>query len=153
MIGYFGHLSDAWFDWETVFHAARVRPELEFELIGYVISDRSLMRLRSFPNMRYVGLVPQNGLHRYVRKWWAGMIPFQTSTLSAAVDPLKVYEYLHFGVPTVVTGIPGVAGYPLVQVAEDSEAFVAALDGLRIVRASRAWRRGGVSEDLRVEAR
>ncbi len=128
IVGYFGHFSDAWFDWETVLHAAKHRPGIQFELIGYGLSEQSLMRLNRFPNIRYVGLVPQPELHQYVTKWWAGMIPFQASVLSAAVDPLKVYEYLHFGLPTIVTGIPGIAGYPLVDLAFDSESFLAALD-------------------------
>src|SRR5262249_54041392 len=81
-------------------------------------------------NIRFLGLVPQNELHRYAEKWWAAMIPFRTSTLSAAVDPLKVYEYLHFGLPVVVTGIPSVSDYPLVHLAVDGESFVAALDSL-----------------------
>ena len=130
VVGYFGHLSDAWFGWETVFYAARKRPDIEFELIGYGLSDRSLLRLHSFPNVRFVGLVPQKNLQNYARKWWAGMIPFQPSTLSAAVDPLKVYEYLHFGLPTVVTGIPGIADYPLIEFAGDPDSFVSALDRL-----------------------
>jgi glycosyltransferase involved in cell wall biosynthesis len=130
VVGYFGHLSDAWFDWETVFYAARKRPDIEFELIGYGLSDRSLLRLHSFPNVRFLGLVPQKNLQHYARKWWAAMIPFQPSTLSAAVDPLKVYEYLHFGLPTLVTGIPGIADYPLIEFAGDPDSFVSAFDRL-----------------------
>jgi glycosyltransferase involved in cell wall biosynthesis len=128
VVGYFGHLSDAWFDWEAVWEAARKLPDVEFELIGYGLSDRSRARLGDFANIRFVGLVAQNDLARYARKWWAGMIPFRPSALSAAVDPLKVYEYLHFGLPTVVTGVSGIAGYPLVQFAADRSAFVSALD-------------------------
>jgi glycosyltransferase involved in cell wall biosynthesis len=130
IVGYFGHFADAWFDWETLFYAAQHRPDLTFELIGYGLSDYSLLRLKAFRNIRFLGLVPQQELHRYAEKWWAAMIPFQTSTLSAAVDPLKVYEYLHFGLPAVVTGIPSVAHYPLVHLAVDGESFVAALDSL-----------------------
>jgi hypothetical protein len=59
------------------------------------------------------------------------MIPFQPSAVSAAVDPLKIYEYLHLGLPTVVTGISGIASYPLVQYAEDRESFVAALSEIQ----------------------
>jgi glycosyltransferase involved in cell wall biosynthesis len=131
VIGYFGHLSDAWFDWETVWEAARKLPDVEFELIGYGLSDRSRARLGDFANIRFAGFVAQNDLHRYARKWWAGMIPFRPSALSAAVDPLKIYEYLHFGLPTVVTGVTGIAGYPLVQFAEGRGGFVSALDQLQ----------------------
>jgi glycosyltransferase involved in cell wall biosynthesis len=127
VVGYFGHFSDAWFDWDTVIYAAQERPDVEFELIGWGISEPTRMRLSPLPNIRLPGIVPQNELHRYAKNWWAAMIPFQPSAVSAAVDPLKVYEYLHLGLPTVVTGISGIASYPLVQFAEDRESFVAAL--------------------------
>jgi glycosyltransferase involved in cell wall biosynthesis len=127
-IGYFGHLSDAWFDWDTVIHAAQKLPAVEFELIGWGASERTLARVNSVPNIRLAGIVPQGELHHYVRRWWAGIIPFRASRLSAAVDPLKIYEYLHFGLPTVVTGISGIAGYPLVEFAEDAGSFVSALE-------------------------
>jgi glycosyltransferase involved in cell wall biosynthesis len=127
VVGYFGHFSDAWFDWDTVIYAAEQLPDVEFELIGWGISEPTRMRLRRLSNIRLPGIVPQNELHRYARNWWAAMIPFQSSAVSAAVDPLKIYEYLHLGLPTVVTGISGIANYPLVQYANDRESFVSAL--------------------------
>jgi hypothetical protein len=130
VVGYFGHFSDAWFDWDTVFYAAEKRPEIQFELIGYGLSERARVRLSGFPNIRFEGLVPQNNLHRYAKKWWAGMIPFRPSAVSSAVDPLKIYEYLHLGLNTVVTGISGIADFPMVRYAEDRESFVLALDQL-----------------------
>jgi glycosyltransferase involved in cell wall biosynthesis len=130
VVGYFGHFSDAWFDWDTVFYAARERPDLEFELIGYGLSDQSRDRMSAFPNIRFLGLVPLKRLHRYAKNWWAGIIPFRPSAVSTAVDPLKIYEYLHLGLPTVVTGISGIAHYPLVHYAEDQRGFVAAFGQL-----------------------
>jgi glycosyltransferase involved in cell wall biosynthesis len=129
-IGYFGHFSDAWFDWDTVAYAAGERPEAHFEMIGWGLSDATRMRLAEYPNIRFVGVVPQKELHNYARKWWGGMIPFAPSELSAAVDPLKIYEYLHLGLPSVVTGISGIAAYPLVHYARNREEFVAAIDSI-----------------------
>ena len=130
IVGYFGHFSDAWFDWDTVIYAAQKLPNVEFELIGWGVSEPTRLRLSQLPNVRLPGIVPQNQLHRYAKNWWAGMIPFQPSAVSAAVDPLKIYEYLHLGLNTVVTGISGIANYPLVRFAEDRESFVAVLKKL-----------------------
>jgi hypothetical protein len=43
---------------------------------------------------------------------------------------LKIYEYLHLGLNTVVTGISGIANYPFVHFATDRESFVSALSQL-----------------------
>lgn len=128
IVGYFGHFSDAWFDWDAVIYAAQTLPGVDFELIGWAVSDATGKRLAQIPNIRLVGIVPQKELHRYARKWWLGIIPFQATQVSAAVDPLKIYEYLHLGLPSVVTGIPGIAGFPLVQFAEGREDFRAAIE-------------------------
>jgi glycosyltransferase involved in cell wall biosynthesis len=127
VMGYFGHFSDAWFDWDTVIYAAQQLPDVVFELIGWAVSEPTRQRLNNLPNIRLVGIVPQKELHRYARKWWAWIIPFQATQVSAAVDPLKIYEYLHLGLPSVVTGISGIAAFPLVQFAGDRESFVEAL--------------------------
>ncbi len=128
VIGYFGHFSDAWFDWDTVLHAAAKRPDVEFELIGWGISESTRMRIEKLPNIKPIGIVPQAELYKYARNWWGGMIPFQPTEVSAAVDPLKVYEYLHLGLPSIVTGISGIAKYPLVDYAENRDRFVDAID-------------------------
>lgn len=130
IVGYFGHLTEAWFDWDTVLEAARQLPDVTFELIGYGLPEQYRSLLQDFPNLRFCGLIPQNRLHMHVKRWWAGMIPFRPSALAAAVDPLKIYEYLHFGLPTVVTGITGVAGYPLVHYAGSRADFVETLKRL-----------------------
>lgn len=129
-VGYFGHLSDAWFDWDAVLHAAGTLKNVEFELIGSGLSESTGVRIRQFPNIRLRGAVPQGELHRNASKWWAALIPFQRSALSAAVDPLKVYEYLHIGLPVIVTGVSEIAAYPLVQYAADRDSFAAAIDRL-----------------------
>jgi len=129
-VGYFGHFSDAWFDWDAVIHAAKTLPDVDFELIGWAVSEPTRRRLEGLANLRLVGIVPQKELHRYARKWWLGIIPFQATQVSEAVDPLKIYEYLHLGLPSVVTGIPGIAQFPLVQFVRGKESFAAAIQGI-----------------------
>ena len=71
--------------------------------------------------MKYYGKVHPSQLEEFVRQWHVGMIPFQKSTLSEAVDPIKIYEYLYFGLPTVSSGIPHIGDYPLVKHCENAE--------------------------------
>ncbi len=111
-IGYFGHLTDAWFDWKLLFDLAEKLPEASFEIIGYGQPDWASDKVLAHKNIRLLGKVPPAQLHQHVANWSAGIIPFSHSALSEAVDPIKIYEYMYFGLPVVVTGIPHVSKYP-----------------------------------------
>lgn len=131
-VGYVGHLTDSWLDWDAVFRAAAENPLLRFEVIGYGASPETLARMAEGGSIRYHGKVPPGRLHEYVKQWHVAIIPFKDGPLARAVDPIKIYEYLYFGLPVVATGIPGVAGYPGVifcQAAGLGDAIMAAYDG------------------------
>lgn len=118
VIGYFGHLTDAWFDWRQVFHLARSRTDITFEIIGYGEPDWVRQESAALPNIRLLGKVLPKDLHRYTSRWSAGFIPFIEGILAEAVDPIKIYEYLYFGLPVIVTGIRHLKDYPMTYFAE-----------------------------------
>ena len=35
IVGYFGHLTDSWFDWDSMIKIAESRPDYIFEIIGH----------------------------------------------------------------------------------------------------------------------
>ncbi|MFZ7943811.1 hypothetical protein [Neobacillus sp. 19] len=117
-IGYFGHLTPSWFDWDLILHLAE-NNQFFFHFIGHGIPDDILMKIKALPNCEFYGKIHPGELYRYVEKWHIGLIPFKQSTLSEAVDPIKIYEYLYFGLPTVSTGIPHIGNYPLVTHCEN----------------------------------
>ncbi|CBL44277.1 hypothetical protein HDN1F_06940 [gamma proteobacterium HdN1] len=112
VIGYFGHLTDAWFDWKSVFQLASSLPDTTFEIIGYGQPDWVDEKAKHFSNVHLLGKVLPAKLHEYVARWSVGLIPFIHSALAEAVDPIKIYEYLYFGLPVVVTGIPHLSTVP-----------------------------------------
>ncbi|MBA2077442.1 methyltransferase domain-containing protein [Rhodanobacter sp. PCA2] len=123
-IGYFGHLTDAWFDWGVILAAARAMPDAKFELIGYGEPEWARRAVDDLPNVTLLGKVPPGRLWEYAQHWHVALVPFVPGTLAAAVDPIKIYEYLYFGLPTVCTGIPHLAGLPAVRVVEGVSEFV-----------------------------
>jgi glycosyltransferase involved in cell wall biosynthesis len=125
-IGYFGHLTDSWFDWGMILAAARAMPEAEFELIGYGEPEWVRRAVDDAPNVMLLGKVPPARLWEYAQHWHAAVVPFVPGPLAAAVDPIKIYEYLYFGLPAVCTGIPHLAELPAVRVAEGTSDFVEA---------------------------
>ena len=120
-IGYFGHLTNSWFDWELIFEILK-EDKIFVHLIGYGAPDEIINRLKSYSNVKYYGKVHPSQLHGNVSNWHVGIIPFKKSTLSEAVDPIKIYEYLFFGLPTISTGIPHIGKYPnVIHCEEPSE--------------------------------
>jgi SAM-dependent methyltransferase/glycosyltransferase involved in cell wall biosynthesis len=124
-IGYFGHLTDKWFDWDLVIRAAKTYPHYTFELAGHQNPD-----LRLPENVRLLGLLGHRELAELSAGWALALIPFKNGALADAVDPIKVYEYLHLGLPVLTTYFPQCADYPGVRVTESAAEFVAAIPEL-----------------------
>ena len=142
-LGYFGHLTESWFDWDFllgVLDLARQRKfKLFVDLIGYGEPDVQQKLVGYSDQVKFYGKIHPSELHRHVKRWDAAMIWFRSGKLSAAVDPIKIYEYLYFGLPTIVKGIDHLRDFPLTHVVENENQVLEVLialqkDGLRQLR-------------------
>ena len=122
-VGYFGHLTRAWFNWELIAATAEAQPGWTFEIIGYGFEGD----IKLPENVKLLGKREHAELPGHAARWNVAMIPFRASRLTAAVDPIKIYEYIALGLPTVVTGMPHLEGYPGVRCAEGTQAFEQAI--------------------------
>jgi len=144
-LGYFGHLTPSWFDWDFVFaviEAARQRDlHIHFHIIGYGEPDLKDKLIYYREAISFYGLVAPQELWKYVRHWETGFICFKEGALSAAVDPIKIYEYLYFGLPVIVKGIPHLNKIPAVKVIQNEHEF---LDAVYLLHqhppATQVWR-------------
>lgn len=110
--GYFGHLTDAWFDWPAVLDLASQNPDIELHLVGYGEPDWVVERIQRLPNVNLLGFIPADKLAEVASAWHIALIPFVDGPLVRAVDPIKIYEYLYFGLPVIASGMPHLAKYP-----------------------------------------
>lgn len=124
IVGYFGHLSAAWFDWDALQRVAEMRPHLRFEIIGH--SEPVGLQLPA--NIELLGPKPWHVLHEYAARWSAAIIPFRMGPLADGVDPIKIYEYLALQLPVVSFRMPQIANYPYTWTVDSPEAFCRALD-------------------------
>ncbi len=148
-VGYFGHLEPAWFDWDAVFALARDNDDIRVHIIGYGESERERTRMGRFGNIVYHGKVHPARLHRYVRDWDVAMIPFRNSSLSLAVDPIKLYEYLYFGLPVVTRNIalaPSFAALPFVKAVAGGESLAGAVRELAARKRDKDFSYGQMKE-------
>ena len=123
VVGYFGHLTEKWFDWDLVIRAARAHPDWQFELAGH----QEPADLKLPENVSLLGLLGHAELASLSRRWSFAIIPFKVSALGEAVDPIKVYEYLHLGLPVLSSYMPQMRNYPATVISESSEDFLALL--------------------------
>lgn len=123
IVGYFGHLAGAWFDWEAFNEIAIGCPDYRFEVIGHSAPDNLVLP----KNVQLLGPKPWHQLHRYASRWSAAVIPFKMGPLADGVDPIKIYEYLSFGLPVVSFLMPQIASYPATCTVSSVPAFCEAL--------------------------
>ncbi|MBI5839211.1 MAG: polysaccharide pyruvyl transferase family protein [Chloroflexi bacterium] len=134
-LGYFGHLTESWFDWDFLFGALDLAEKknikLKLHIIGYGEPNQQERLEKYQDRVKLYGKIKPSDLHHYAREWDAALICFKSGRLSEAVDPIKVYEYAYFGLPVIVKGINHLKDYPSVYVVSDEEQFIGTLGALR----------------------
>lgn len=123
VVGYIGHLTDSWFDWDLLIACALENPDLNFEIIGHGMP--SILNLPE--NINYLGPRTHDEFLEISRRWLVGLIPFQATSLTYAVDPNKIYEYLALGLRTVTAPMGAVAFCPSTYVYDRPEDFSSTL--------------------------
>jgi glycosyltransferase involved in cell wall biosynthesis len=125
--GYVGSVYP-WIDFALLEKAAISLHEVQFVIIGQEHPEvrKDLERLRILPNVSILGVRPYASIPAYLAHFHAGMIPFRSTRLTAAVNPVKLYEYSAAGVPTVATDFSPDTGTcaPFVFIAKTGEEFV-----------------------------
>ncbi|WP_157773351.1 hypothetical protein [Brachybacterium vulturis] len=120
IIGYVGHLTPSWFDWELLIAAARRLPQFNFEIIGH--GKPSHLELPF--NARFLGSMSHDELLPHAATWRTGIIPFISSPLTRGVDPNKIYEYFAWGMRVVTAPMGSVQHYPSTWVYSSAEEFI-----------------------------
>ena len=88
IIGYFGHLTDRWFDWEFLQKVAESKPEWQFQLIGHPEPTKKQLR----PNIIYKGFWGHAEICRIARLWCCGIIPFKIENGNKQSEKGEVIE-------------------------------------------------------------
>jgi len=156
-IGYVGAINDK-IDAGLLLQVAEAYPQATIVMVGPVRvgsedTRGGLVRLRSRPNVRFMGQVPVERVPEFMAACDVGLLPYQRSIWTENIQPLKLYEYLACGLPVVSTEIPAVRDEgDIISVADDPHSFVASVgqalavdsDALRAMRQMRAsqntWR-------------
>jgi glycosyltransferase involved in cell wall biosynthesis len=93
---------ESWFDWESVCSAARSLSNVSFVILG----STTLVPADLPSNVHLLGLKPHHELAGFMAQADAAIIPFKELSASravAAIDPIKLWEYLVCGLPVVAS--------------------------------------------------
>lgn len=97
--GYVGTIGN-WFDWQWTYELCRVRPRDTIRIIGPTLQPPPL------PLPANIELLPpcsHSDAMKAMQYFDVGLIPFKRTDLTAAVDPIKYYEYIAAGIPVIST--------------------------------------------------
>lgn len=114
LIGYVGVLRE-WVDFAPVLSAIQtVKKQFPVRLVivgeeGGAGDFKSMAKREDvLPNVTMVGTVPHNNVSRYLAACDCGIIPFTKSGTATHALPLKLFEYLSLGLPTISSRIQAI---------------------------------------------
>ncbi len=112
-----------WVDLDLIQFIAESRPEYSFVFAGNLRCD-----LPKRLNIYFLGSKKYEELPHYLAVSKVCIIPFKVNNLTAAVTPLKIYEYLASSTPVVTTIMPDILELPGTRAATTYNEFVEYLD-------------------------
>ena len=144
-LGYCGVIDER-MDLGLLAAVAEKRPDWHLVMLGPVVKI-SESDLPQAVNIHYLGMKKYQELPSYFANWDVGLLPFALNESTRYISPTKTPEYLAAGMPVVSTPIADVVTpygtEGLVHIAENADAFVAAVEAAlqsRTVREQRMAR-------------
>ena len=107
-----------------IYNQLALRPDYEFEIIGHSAPED----LELPANIELFGPKNHAEINEIASKWRVAIIPFKMGPLADGVDPIKIYEYMALGLPTVSFRMPQINSYPYTLTVDNVPDFCAALD-------------------------
>jgi len=104
IIGFYGALASHKLDLDLIVAVAAMRPGWRFAFVGPLYDSGVSSALASLPNVVLVGVQDPEALLDYVAHFDAAWVPYAPSRYMRGVNPLKLYELISAGTPTVVAG-------------------------------------------------
>jgi len=105
---YVGTLHEERVDLDLLADLARARPDLQIVLVGPDnLPTAESARLAAIPSVHLLGARPYDQVPAYLRHADVVIVPHRVNPFTESLDPIKAYECLAAGRPTVATPVAG----------------------------------------------
>ncbi len=122
IVGYIGALHSS-IDYELVEFVIKNNPNYNFVFVGNIIVS-SAEKLKTYPNVLFVGRKSYEELNNYIQYFHVGIIPYLVNSYTEGVSPTKLFEYGIQGIPVVSTYLREVVQFSdAISLAENKEKF------------------------------
>lgn len=114
---YIGTISD-WFDYKLYEYGIAKSKNISFVMIGpisgtnYNKNMANIQRyVRTYRNFYYLGPRPHSELKKYLAYADIGVIPFRVNSLTNEINPVKLFEYVAYGLPVIASHMTELQNY------------------------------------------
>lgn len=122
IVGFYGALAP-WIDFALLNKLAEKRPEWEFVYLG-VDYNGAAVELIMGGNVHNLGAKNYEQLPKYAHYFDCALIPFRKGEIAKATSPVKLFEYMAAGLPTVCTrDLQECEGYEYVYMSQNDKEF------------------------------
>lgn len=122
VVGFYGALAP-WIDFDMLNDLAARRPEWEFVYLG-VDYNNAAAGLKTGKNVHNLGAKNYESLPKYAKYFDCAVIPFRQGEIAKATSPVKLFEYMAAGLPTVCTrDLDECKGYEYVYMSKNDAEF------------------------------
>lgn len=138
IVGYYGALAP-WLDYDLINKMTSSRSDYEFVFIG-IDYNHGLQHLEQKANVHYLGPKNYNELAEYSYWFDCALIPFKTGEIAKSTSPLKLFEYMAMGLPTVCTrDLRECSGYKGVLMSKNTKEYIDNVDkAIRLKKSQKA---------------
>lgn len=122
IVGFYGALAP-WIDFNLLNNVAKKHPDWSFVYLG-VDYNGAAADLEEMKNVYNLGAKNYELLPKYAKYFDCALIPFKRGEIAKATSPVKLFEYMAAGLPTVCTrDLQECEGYELVHMSKDDDEF------------------------------